>query len=88
MKGEGPAPKPIGPTELDALEAEIASREAEIAELERQLADDWSNVEMLAAHRQARDELQSLLHAGKPSSSARRRENRPFPSVAGPAWAR
>ena len=33
----------------------------EIAELERQLADDWSNVDVVAAHRRARDELQSLL---------------------------
>jgi len=32
-----------------------------VADLERQLADDWSNVETLQAHRRARDELQSLL---------------------------
>jgi hypothetical protein len=25
------------------------------------LADDWSDVQMLAAHRQARDELQGLI---------------------------
>jgi ATP-binding cassette subfamily F protein 3 len=55
------APKAKRPTELDSLEADIASREAEIAELERQLADDWSNVDVVAAHRRARDELQSLL---------------------------
>ena len=53
--------KPRAPSELDTLEADIASREAEIAELERQLADDWSNVDVVAAHRRARDELQSLL---------------------------
>ena len=53
--------KPVGPTELERLEADIAGREAEIADLERQLADDWANVDVVAAHRRARDELQSLL---------------------------
>jgi ATPase subunit of ABC transporter with duplicated ATPase domains len=62
VKKEKPQPtKPRTPSELDTLEADIASREAEIAELERQLADDWSNVDVVAAHRRARDELQSLL---------------------------
>jgi ATP-binding cassette, subfamily F, member 3 len=55
------APKPPRPTELDRIESEIAKREAAVAELERKLADDWSDVETLAAHRRARDELQSLL---------------------------
>ena len=32
-----------------------------VAELERRLADDWGDVETLAAHRRARDELQALL---------------------------
>jgi ATP-binding cassette subfamily F protein 3 len=49
------------PTELEQIEVEIASREAEVAELERTLASDWSNVETLAAHKQARDALQALL---------------------------
>jgi ATP-binding cassette subfamily F protein 3 len=53
--------KTRAPSELDTLEADIASREVQIAELERQLADDWSNVDVVAAHRRARDELQSLL---------------------------
>jgi multidrug resistance efflux pump len=56
-----PPPPPTGAAELERVEADIASREAEIAELERQLADDWSNVDVVAAHRRARDELQSLL---------------------------
>jgi ATP-binding cassette, subfamily F, member 3 len=55
------APKPTGPTPLEAIEAEIARQEEAVAELERQLADDWGNVELLAAHRTARDELQQLL---------------------------
>ena len=32
-----------------------------MAELERKLAEDWTNVETLQAHRRAREELQSLL---------------------------
>src|SRR6266540_2208878 len=49
------------PSELEAIEAEIMNRESAVAELERRLAEDWSDVETLAAHRQARDELQTLL---------------------------
>ena len=57
-----PAPaKRAGPSELEQIEVEIASREQAVAELERQLSEDWSNVETLAEHRRARDELQSLL---------------------------
>jgi ATP-binding cassette subfamily F protein 3 len=52
---------PAGPTELERLEAEIAGREAEITALEGKLADDWANVDVVAAHRRARDELQTLL---------------------------
>src|SRR5919199_797340 len=55
------APGRAGPTELDRIESEIAQREATVAELERRLAEDWSDVETLAAHRRARDELQALL---------------------------
>jgi ATP-binding cassette subfamily F protein 3 len=53
--------KTARPSELDRLESDIADREAEIAELERLLADDWSNVDVVAAHRRARDDLQTLL---------------------------
>jgi ATP-binding cassette subfamily F protein 3 len=67
-----PAPKPKGkpkpkqakaarPSELELVEREIAQREGEVAELEQQLADDWGDVEKLAAHRRARDELKRLL---------------------------
>jgi ATP-binding cassette, subfamily F, member 3 len=61
-KPRRPAPKSSGPTELERIESEIAERETAVADLERQLADDWSDVETLAAHRQAREELQALLH--------------------------
>ncbi|MGE5690993.1 MAG: ribosomal protection-like ABC-F family protein [Pseudomonadota bacterium] len=49
------------PSELDRVEAEIAGREAEVAELERRLADDWTNADLLAAHRAARGELERLM---------------------------
>jgi ATP-binding cassette, subfamily F, member 3 len=49
------------PSELQRVEAEIATREAEVAELEAKLAEDWSNVDVLAAHKRSRDALQALL---------------------------
>ena len=56
-----PKPKSARPSELEQLESEIAAREAELERLERQLADDWANVDVVAAHRRSRDELQALL---------------------------
>ena len=49
------------PSELQRVEAEIATREAEVAELEVKLAEDWANVDVLAAHKRSRDSLQTLL---------------------------
>ena len=49
------------PRELQRVEAEIATREAEVAELEVKLAEDWANVDVLAAHKRSRDSLQMLL---------------------------
>jgi len=54
-------PKPKGPSELERIEALISSAEAELALLEERLAEDWSNVETLAAHKRSRDALASLL---------------------------
>jgi ATP-binding cassette subfamily F protein 3 len=54
-------PRAKRPSELERLEAEIAAREAEVADLEQQLAADWTNVEVLAAHKASRDALQALL---------------------------
>src|SRR6266545_4680242 len=54
-------PEPKRPSELERLETQITDRETLVADLERQLADDWTNVETLQAHRRAREELQSLL---------------------------
>ena len=56
-----PQSEPRRPSELERIEAEITEREGVVAELERKLAEDWNDVEALAAHRQARDQLQTLL---------------------------
>ena len=56
------------PTPLELVEREIARSEERVAELERQLADDWTNVDLVAAHRAARDDLRRCSRAGKRSS--------------------
>ena len=50
-----------GPSPLELVEREIARTEERIGELERQLAEDWTNVDLVSAHRAARDELTALL---------------------------
>jgi ATP-binding cassette subfamily F protein 3 len=60
-------PKPVTkprkkrPGELERVEAEIAAQEAEVARLEEKLAEDWSDVDVLAAHKRSRDALTALL---------------------------
>jgi len=49
------------PSELERLEHTIASTETRVAALEAKLASDWTNMDVLAAHRAARDELAELL---------------------------
>ncbi|PWU18167.1 MAG: ABC transporter ATP-binding protein [Candidatus Rokuibacteriota bacterium] len=49
------------PADLTRIEAEIESKEASLHDLERRLAEDWSNVDLVAAHRRTRDELQALF---------------------------
>jgi len=63
-----PAPKPKPATakkprasELERIEAEISARETEVAELEKKLAEDWTDVDVLAAHKRTRDALTALL---------------------------
>ena len=53
--------RPRRPSELEEVEARIAAQEEAVADLERKLAVDWGDLELLTAHRAARDELQSLL---------------------------
>jgi ATP-binding cassette subfamily F protein 3 len=61
VKPAPPKPTRRPPAELERLEADIAAVEARIAVLERKLADDWTNMDVLGAHRTARDELVALL---------------------------
>jgi ATP-binding cassette subfamily F protein 3 len=49
------------PSELARVEEEIARQEEAVADLEQRLASDWQDVDALAAHRTARDELRALL---------------------------
>jgi ATP-binding cassette subfamily F protein 3 len=49
------------PDPLAAIEREIEGKERRVAELEERLAADWSDVDTIAAHRAAREELQALL---------------------------
>jgi ATP-binding cassette, subfamily F, member 3 len=66
-----PAPKPkrerpakparTQPSALELVEAEVERAEARLAEVEQRLAADWSDVELVAAHKRARDELEALL---------------------------
>ena len=58
-----PPPQPArpAPAELELVEARIAETEARVSELEASLADDWTNMDVLTAHRAARDELAELL---------------------------
>jgi ATP-binding cassette, subfamily F, member 3 len=53
--------RPKGPTPIELVEREIEQTEERVSELERELADDWTNVDLVAAHRRARDELAALL---------------------------
>jgi ATP-binding cassette subfamily F protein 3 len=53
-------PKPQRP-EIELVEVEVERAEARVAELEQKLAQDWTDVDLVAAHRSARDELEALL---------------------------
>ena len=53
--------RPPSRAELTQVEEQITRQEETVAELERKLAEDWGDVELLAAHKRARDELQALL---------------------------
>ncbi|MCC6222139.1 MAG: ABC-F family ATP-binding cassette domain-containing protein [Thermoleophilia bacterium] len=49
------------PSELERVEGRITACEQRLAELELALAADWGDVDAIAAHRQARGELEGLL---------------------------
>jgi ATP-binding cassette, subfamily F, member 3 len=54
-------PRRQSPTELEQVERSIAELERKVASLEERLATDWGDMELLTAHRAARDELAKLL---------------------------
>jgi ATP-binding cassette subfamily F protein 3 len=56
-----PRPARQRPTELDRVETRIGELERHVAALEEKLAADWTDMDVLTAHRAARDELQTLL---------------------------
>jgi ATP-binding cassette, subfamily F, member 3 len=58
---EKPRPARRRPTELDQVETQIAELEQQVASLEERLAMDWTDMDLLSAHRAARDELQRQL---------------------------
>jgi ATP-binding cassette subfamily F protein 3 len=53
-----PAPKP---TPLELVEREVERAEARVAELEEKLAQDWTDPDLVTAHRDARSDLEALL---------------------------
>jgi ATP-binding cassette subfamily F protein 3 len=54
-------PRRAGPSELEKVEALVAKLEKQVEELEGRLAEDWTNMDTLAAHTAAREELQAQL---------------------------
>ena len=53
--------RPGSATELDLVEAQIGELERQVAAMEERLAADWADMDLLTAHRAARDELQRQL---------------------------
>jgi ATP-binding cassette subfamily F protein 3 len=49
------------PSALELVELEVARAEERVADLEQKLAVDWADVDLLAAHRDAREDLAALL---------------------------
>jgi ATPase subunit of ABC transporter with duplicated ATPase domains len=60
-KARAPRPRKKEPTALELVEREVARAETRVAELETKLANDWGDMALLSAHREAREDLQALL---------------------------
>jgi len=60
-KAERPKKERPRPTELEQVEARIAELERRVESLESKLAEDWTDMDVLTAHRVARDELRGEL---------------------------
>jgi hypothetical protein len=54
-------PAKAKPTALELVEQEVARAEARVTDLEQKLAADWGDADLLAAHREAREDLEALL---------------------------
>jgi len=54
------APK-AKPSALELVEGEVERAEARVADLEQKLAADWGDVDLLASHKAAREDLEALL---------------------------
>ena len=54
-------PAKAKPSALELVEGEVERAEARVAELEQKLAADWGDVELLASHKAAREDLEALL---------------------------
>src|SRR5258705_3358067 len=59
-KSKRAKPKPK-PSALELVEGEVERAEARVAELEQKLAADWGDVDLLSAHKAAREDLEALL---------------------------
>jgi ATP-binding cassette subfamily F protein 3 len=55
-----PLPKPKQ-SQIEQVEAEVAKAESRLADLEQKLAADWSDAQLVADHRAAREDLEALL---------------------------
>ena len=56
-----PRPEPRRPRELDDVEKRIDVLEQQVAELEGRLADNWTDMDLLASYTAGREELDGLL---------------------------
>ena len=56
-----PKPKRRQPSEIERVETQIAALEQQVASIEERLAADWTDMDLLTAHRVARDELKRQL---------------------------
>ncbi|MCW2964323.1 MAG: transporter related protein [Actinomycetia bacterium] len=54
-------PAKAKPSALELVEGEVERAEARVAELEQKLAADWGDVDLLSAHKAAREDLEALL---------------------------
>jgi ATP-binding cassette, subfamily F, member 3 len=54
-------PAKAKPSALELVEGEVERAEARVADLEQKLAADWGDVDLLAAHTAAREDLEALL---------------------------